>query len=406
MSISLQGDYAPPGYVSFVPRRANGSGDDTIQGRVVASGSKNGAPIAVNNGMSTPAWERELSLEISKYKSPTTEGTMAYKPGPFNRDQLQKAAKELCSRWEAEESRYEANKVEASKSLEAEESQFVLVSRGCTKIPPDDLTQSALNGLAYDKLWYYLSEEGDLFIIKLASGLVYGVGVSEVVTDMNIFARQYTNGGRRAFLTSTDGKLRLAGGGVAAPDAVLHRTNPAPANPPRLRSPLVVELEVGKRGPKALMLQLDMYLQQPHSMYVLGIKIFKKQCLLAGNPFPAVAILWRKAQIAGHNHTVVGVWNFGSADLHRRSVQAFCTAPASAILDAPADTAFQHNPASNPANNNVITVDATFLVQGVHYPTGDAVQAGPDLTIDLANVFYASRESRLEQSPPLVWMVV
>ncbi|CAB9503837.1 expressed unknown protein [Seminavis robusta] len=212
---------------------------------------------------------------------------------------------------------------------------------------------------------------------------------------MGNFSRQwqYTNGGERAFVILGDGKLHLAGGGVTAPDSVLQRTNPAPANPPRLRSPLVVELEVGNCGPKALMLQLDMYLQQPHSMYVLGIKIYKKQPLLAGNPFPAVAILWRKAQIAGHNHTVEGVWNFGSADLNSRFVQAFCTAPASANLDAPADTAFQHNPASNPANNNVITVDATFLVQGVHYPTGVAVQAGPDLTIDLANVFYAANRA-------------
>ena len=126
---------------------------------------------------------------------------------------------------------------------------------------------------------------------------------------MNNFSRQYTNGGDRAFVTMSDGKLRLAGGGVAAPDAVFQRTHPAPAFPPRLRSPLVVELEVRNRngGPKALMLQLDMYLQQPHSMYVLGIKIYKKQRLLTGNPFPAVAILWRKAQIAGHNHTVDGV---------------------------------------------------------------------------------------------------
>ena len=88
-----------------------------------------------------------------------------------------------------------------------------------------------------------------------------------------------------------------------------------------------------------------------------------------------------------------GVWNFGSMDLNRGSVQAFCTAPAGANLDAPADTDFQHNPASNPANNNVITVDATFLVQGVHYPTGVAVQAGPDLTINLANVFYAAKRA-------------
>ena len=133
-------------------------------------------------------------------------------------------------------------------------SPFVLVSRGCSAIPPDDWTQSALEehldtAAVVDKLWYFLSDEGDLFIIKLAasSGPAHGAAVAKVTGRMGTYAEQYDQHGD-AFDVISDGILHMSdagmvvanvgggrrdAGGRAAPDGVLQlATHPAQGNPP------------------------------------------------------------------------------------------------------------------------------------------------------------------------------
>lgn len=336
------------------------------------------------------SWERELSKELAAYKT-SVKG--AYHPQRFCREQLSKAATEFYKRWKQSEKCFEKQHPETD-----EKSPFVWVSPSCSEIPSNELTASALEHLSdVDKLWYFLSDLGDLFIIKLASGPAHGAAVTKVTSRMNAYAEQYEQNGD-AFDVVSDGILIMAGGGVAtvggrsggrraraAPDGVLQLTHPAHSNPPRMRSPLVIEVEIGNRGPKALMEQLDFYLQQPHSMYVLGIKIYKKQ-RTQGWANAAVAILWQRANAANAAHPVVGVWNFGTMALPGTAVTAFCRQTGG--LGQPIRADFQY-----PPNNHTVTIPDDNLVQGAHYPNNGApVQAaGNDLTIDLDVVLRKAR---------------
>jgi hypothetical protein len=377
--------------------------DESEEGNTARGGGGGGAAAAaaaagnINNEgrFDTTGWEKELSLEISRYEG--QEDNLTYKPGPLDDRQLRKAAQEFHRRWEKEESR--AQRLEAGEHLEEveEDPLFVLVSRSCSKIPSDGMTRSALQNLEFDKLWYYLSD-GDLFITKLASGPRHGAVVSKVVFGLETFAEQYVVGNDDPFSTNSDGKFTVIGG-RKAPDAVLQRTYPLqpPGVPERLRAPFVVEVEVGHRGPKALMLQLEQYLQVPLSAYVLGIKIYKKQRHLPNDAFAAVAILWHKPPIpaaGGPPPAIVleGVWNFGTADLHRSAKRAFCGLGPGADaggLPLPVMGNFQY-----PAPNTVINVPAASLVTNQRVLYSDnltPVPAGPtDLTINLAGVLRAA----------------
>jgi len=353
------------------------------EGTVAASENVGTSAPAIDS-MNTLTFQQELALEISKYES--QEGVLTYKPGPLDDRQLRQAALEFKKRWEKEESRWEKEE----ESLEADDCPFVLVSRNCSEIPSDGLTRHALQCLEIDTLWYYLTEDGDLFITELASGLRHGACVASVIGDFSIFARQYAGGNGAPFSVNGDG-IFVVVGGRKAPDAVLQRRYPFQQPPMVLRSPFVVELEVGNRGPKALMLQLEQYLQLPHSAYVLGIKIYRKRRHLPNHPFAAVAILWHQPPppVGGGpppGINLVNVWNFGTADLHTGSKRAFCGlgpgVPAVG-LPLPVMGNFQY-----PAPNTIINVPSATLVtnQNILDSNGGLVPAGPNLTIDLAAV--------------------
>jgi hypothetical protein len=360
--------------------------DGNNKNMCTVSASENvGTSAPVIDSMNTLTFQQVLALEISKYEC--QEGVLTYKPGPLDDRQLRQAALEFQKRWEKEESRLEKEE----ESLEADDCPFVLVSRNCSKIPSDGLTRHALQRLEIGMLWYYLTEDGDLFITKMSSGPCHGACVSAVIGYLFIFALQYAD---EPFTVLTDGELVVVGG-RKAPDAVLLRRYPLQQASVVLRSPFVVEVEVGNRGPKALMLQLEQYLQLPHSAYVLGIKIYKKRRHLPNHPFAAVAILWHRPPLPvgggpppGIN--LVNVWNFGTADLHSSSKRAFCGLGPGVLavgLPLPVMGNFQY-----PAPNTIINVPSATLVtnQNVLDSNGVLIPDGPDLTIDLAWVVRAA----------------
>jgi len=204
------------------------------------------------------SFEQELSSEIASYnQSATKKGT--YQPGSLSRRQLARAASEFYKRWKESEECFERG------YPEPQVSPFVLVSRGCSDFPSGDMEESAIEHLegVVDRLWYYLSDKGDLFITKLNVDLAYGVVVGLVVTNVGAYAHQCDRSEDGAFDIIMNGGFGLSGGEEArvgehrggrsvrssriAPSCVLQLSYSPILS---MRAPLVVEIEVGSRSPK------------------------------------------------------------------------------------------------------------------------------------------------------------
>lgn len=314
----------------------------------------------------TAAVKSELLLYENK--SETSSNESVYKPASstiLTKDHLRTAALEFVKRGEEEPNL-------AGPSL---------VSRNVSKSPSLEFEREALAGTGIAKLWYALTKEKDLLIIKISSGDTHSKSVARLILDLGAFSDQYDG----IFDVDSDGDHVLISGTTIAPDTLLQRSYPnQPPTNPQLRSPLVVELEIGNRGPKGLMEQLGTYLQQPESDYALGIKIYKRSGPAVTNgkrPFAALAALWRRANIpAGQPAQFVGVWSFGTGALHRNSASAFTTtrgnlAPIPEI--------------SHPSPSDNIVIPATQLIQGAVDIHGDPVPllvGGNDLVVRLDKI--------------------
>jgi hypothetical protein len=335
-----------------------------------------------NTTTTTPSlWNAAMVTELRRYVSapdPETEG--AYRPGPISKEQLIKAANEFVKRCD------EAND-------DDEYVPLVLVSQKCKDIPSREFELDALQSIhSVSKLWYALTKDKDLFIIKYASDGTHGAAVSELGRCIGNFGIQFGNRGSRVFSWITDGKTALVNGTIVAADAVLQLRYPVQGTtPPQLRSPFVAELEYHNRTPKALLLQLDTYLLQQVADYVLGIKVYKRsgpQLPVGTNrPFSAIALLWRRgAALPGGMATLEGVWSFGTQALHMNSRRAFCVQRGNLQQVAPAQIV--HPPAHTVASD-AITIPKAHLLQGVVDENGAQVpirHTDQDLTIDLGEI--------------------
>lgn len=315
-------------------------------------------------------WDAAVKSELKRYAE--TEDGVAYRPGPMNEDQLLKAAQEFVKRCDETE--------------DSETVPWVLVSRNCKDMPSRRFELAALQSSDIRKLWYVLTKNKDLLIIKASSDDVHSKCVASLVGDFQIFSRQYGARRHQIFDVDSDGKNSLFFGVTIAPDAVLQRRNPPQPAPPQLRAPLVAELEYGNRGPKALMEQLSTYLTQPDSDYVLGIKIYKRTgppVPVGKRPFPAIALLWRRGGAAvGQQAQLVDVWSFGTCPLNTKSKTAFCKRRGT--LEQ-----IRMNQIVHPAPTDMIVVPAAHLVQGAVDMNGNPVATlpnGRNLEIDLERI--------------------
>ena len=319
-----------------------------------------------------------METEVGRYADASAQEEGTYMPGPMSRSQLVKAANEFIKRCDEGDS---------------ECVPLVLVSRNCEKIPSLEFERDALRSSDNNisKLWYALTQDKDLFIIKFASDITHGDAVAELVGCVRDFGKQFGNRGRRVFHWGTDGTRALLSGTIVAEDALLQRVYPAQGRPQQLRSPFVVELEYEHRTPKALLLQLDTYLLQQVADYVLGIKVYKRSGPAppagAKRPFAAIALLWRRgAAPPGGLATLVGVWSFGTCELQASSKQAFCRKRGNLQRVGVAQIV---HPATHTVVSDTITIPKAHLVQGVVDENGRQVtvrQTDQDLTIDLGEI--------------------
>ena len=281
-------------------------------------------------------------------------------------------------------------------------SPFVLVSPPSSDpdIPDKRMTRSALGDLSYHVS--YLLCDGNSFITKLSGGNPHGNAVFGVCGEIGFYSRQYRE--FRCWQGSTDSNHCIVDQGqryVYAPDAVLNRNYPQiDRGPPPLRTPFVVEVEVAHRGPKALKALLDLYLTQPGTKYVLGIKFFVN---LPRRELKAVAILWRKSDQEGGIHPVQGVWNFGELPLHARSIAAFCQPLGR--LEPPTPEAFLPNPSVAGANR-IVTICNADMIEGLTYPDPNNPRTlipvpltGGDFTLDLNEIYESCKQGVMPMEP-------
>ena len=134
----------------------------------------------------------------------------------------------------------------------------------------------ALQGTPITKLWYALTEEGDLLITKFACDIVHGDAIAPLVSSCFVFASQYGMEDP-IFTAGSDGTRVLISIVKVAADGVIQCSFPPQGRPQQLRASLVIELEYEHRGPKKLMEQLSECLLQPVADFVLGIKVYKRR---------------------------------------------------------------------------------------------------------------------------------
>lgn len=316
-------------------------------------------------------YTRAVQSELLRYANETSSRE-CYKPSTttLSQTQLRAAALEFLKRCD-----------------EGEDVCGLLVSRNLSvrESPSRQFEMEALAGTRIVKLWYAMTKANDLVIIKISSGDAHSRSVVRLISDLVAFSDQY--GG--IFDVDSDGDHVLLSGTIIAPDSFLQRIYPeqppAVNTNPQLRAPLVVELEIGNRGPKALMEQLSVYLQQPESDYALGIKIYNRMGppVPAGRrPFAAIAALWRRgnAALVGQQVQFVGVWSFGTGALHPNSVRAFATARENL---APIPQIVHPAPSLN------IIIPGADLIQGavdIHGSNVPLLPNGNDLVVHLGQI--------------------
>jgi hypothetical protein len=347
-----------------------------------------------------------MAAELRRYDNVSgAPDPESYRPCPMGRKQLVLAANEFAKR--------------CDKAAEAaDDDEFVvpmvLVAHNCKDMPSRQFELSALGRSRFNhnkvsKLWYALTKEQDLFIIKYTtsdrSQDADRAAAIELACCLSNFAHQFGSPEGRVFRGSMDGKQVLASGTMVAPDAILKCIYPEqlPWQPcKQIRSPIIAELEFENRPPAALLLLLDTYLLQPVADYVLGIKVYKRcdgshrgaqqQQLLAGTtnnkrPFAAIALLWRRgAAPPGGMASLVGVWSFGTCELSLESKLAFCKQRGN--LQQVTLAQIVHSPVHTAATD-MITIPNAHLLRGVVDANGDPVpirDTDQDLTIDLAEI--------------------
>lgn len=331
----------------------------------------------------TSLWDDAVKTELDRYATQGENGTGGYAPGPLSKKQLRKAAEEFVKRCS-----------ETDEEDTTNESPYVLVSQNCQDMPGREFELEAIKSTGISKLWYALTKDKDLLIIKFASddtSDTHADAVSELGGVVGNFAVQFGTPMHRIFSYGGDGKKVLLFQTQVAPDALLNRNFPEQSPPVDLRAPFIAELECEHRGPKALMEQLSTYLMQPVADYVLGIKVYRRSgppvAAPGKRPFAAVALLWRRgprgALPPGSRAQLVLARSFGTCELSPQSKNAFCTQRGS--LQQVQLNQLDH-PANHTAATDIITIPKAHLVQGAVDEAGNqvhAVQTDQDLTISL-----------------------
>ena len=323
-------------------------------------------------------WSAAVEAELNRYsrlKRIQPEINQNYNPKSMCAEQLRLGALEALRRCQEE-------------MEDTNELTYVLVARKCKKVPSPDMEVHALQGTTITKLWYALTEEGDLLITKFACGPEHGDAVALVVTSCGNFANQFGRGDP-IFRAGTDGTRVLISGTKVAADGVIQRSFPRQVNPQQLRASLVIELEYEHRGPKALMERLSEYLLQPVADFVLGIKVYKRSgpppAAGATRPFAAIALLWRRGfnNPPGTQAAFIQAWSFGTCQLPSQSVNAFRTQHGT-LQQVPAG-AFIH-PSPHTAATDTVRILLADLLVGVVDQNGNPVPApvpGQDFVHDL-----------------------
>ena len=335
------------------------------------------------------AVKKELERYATRVEGNNNTGEY-YKPEALSKEQLRKAAEEFakrCTRAEAGE-----------EDSESTPYTYVLVSQNCHDIPNRDFELDAIQSTGISKLWYALTKNKDLLIIKYASDDTHADGVAELERVTGNFSIQFGTPEHPLFSFGGDGKKVLLSETRVAPDALLNRSFPEQEPPVDVRAPFIVELHVEyeHRGPntKELMEQLSTYLLQPVADYVLGIKVYKRSgppaLAHAKRPFAAVALLWRRGPGGplppGRKATLVLARSFGRCEMSPQSKRAFCIQRG--LLQQVRPNQLDH-PANHTTATDTITIPKAHLVQGAVDVAGNQVHALPtdqDLTISLARL--------------------
>ena len=331
-------------------------------------------------GQKTSLWDDTVKTELDFYATQGENGTVGYAPGPLSKEQLRKAAEEFAKRCSGTDEEESTNG-----------SPYVLVSQNCQDMPGREFELEAIKSTGLSKLWYALTKDKDLLIIKLASDDTHADAVNELGRVVGNFAVQFGTPMHRIFSCGGDGKKVLLSQTQVAPDALLNRNFPEQPPPVDLRAPFIAELEYERWGPKALMEKLSTYLMQPVADYVLGIKVYKRSGPPVAAPgkrqFAAVALLWRRGPggplPSGSRAPLVPARSFGTCELSSQSKNAFCTQRG--CLQRVQLNQLDH-PANHTAATDIIRIPKAHLVQGAVDEAGNqvhAVQTDQDLTISL-----------------------
>ena len=100
--------------------------------------------------------EAELELYAKSGGDNANNYTVGYQPAPMSKPQLLKAANEFVKRCR-----------EAGEDSESD--PYVLVSRNCEDMPNREFELDAIQSTSISKLWYALTKNKDLLIIKYSS---------------------------------------------------------------------------------------------------------------------------------------------------------------------------------------------------------------------------------------------
>lgn len=317
----------------------------------------------------TEMWTNAVKTELDRYARQGKNVAGGYAPGLLSKEQLRKAAEEFVKRCSETDGGGTSN-----------ESPYVLVSQNCQDIPGREFELEAIKSTGISKLWYALTKDKDLLIIKFASGDAHADAVAELVRVVGTFGVQFGTPENQIFSFGGDGKKVLLSQTLVAPDALLNRNFPQQPTPVDLRAPFIAELEYEHRGPKALMEQLSTYLMQPVADYVLGIKVYKRSgppvAVPGKRPFAAVALLWRRGPGGplppGSRAQLVLARSFGTSELTPRAKNAFCTQRG--ILQQVQRNQLNH-PANHTAATDIIRIPKAHLVQRAVDETGNQVHA-------------------------------
>lgn len=294
--------------------------------RVNASSNRGEAGSFCSDNDQDDVYTRAVQSELLRYANETTTSSSSrrsYKPSTgtttttLSQTQLRAAVLEFWKRCDKGE----------------DVGGLLVVARNLSvgKSPSRQFEIKAPAGTGIAKLWYAMTKANDLVIRKISLGDAHSKSVVRLIGDLVAFSDQY---GGILFDVDSDGDHVLLSGTTVAPDAYLQRIYPEqpPAvntNPPP-RAPLVVELEIGNRGPQGF----DGTAEPLLAATGIGLRTRNQNLQSNGTPrhrwkrpFAAIAALWRRRNAAlGQQVQFRGVWLFGTRALDPNSVCAFTTA--------------------------------------------------------------------------------